>query len=606
MEAQIAFTVKSTADDQFAHAYDDPNTPADESVDGTCWDFMGRCTLRAAIEEAELMNQYPVLTITAVGTLLIDQSQPGFGLPDHSVLKGSNQGFAIQGNGSSVNLGLSNDCKVSGIRLKGGLYGMIVGGDDNRVGGTKPEDAVWVEGADQAGIFIAGNNNRIIGSVIGIDEFNLASPNHFGLFLTGSNNQIGGDSTQFANVISGNQIGIGVYTLNGTNYIQGNLIGTDVQGSHAVPNLVGIDNIGPELVIGGPNPAQANTISGNTQNGIILGDSARHVRVYGNRIGTNPTGSYAIPNGSGLSVAAGSTNCEISYNTIKFNTNNGVQLTGITGIESGNNKFVGNLIANNGHAGMTITGDTHDNVIGTGLTGPIEDPNIIKDNGDLGIIITLEAGVPQRNTIRRNSFENNNTVGIEIEEGQGNIAAPILTLYTDDGQGVATIEGVQSSIGAIIDAYAGVKNASGHYEGVEWLGQGTVGPNGNFAFFAQACVCDTIVATATDMLGNTSEFSEGLGMTTAVIEPGKELQVKVSPNPFRSLVEFSFTVREAGDVVLKVYDAMGKEMATVVKDHLQQGDYKMNWSPVDLGYTSYYYKLIMGNKIYSGEVIHLE
>ena len=49
---QLSMTVNSLADDEYSYPYDDPTTPEDESIDGICEDELGRCTIRAAIEES--------------------------------------------------------------------------------------------------------------------------------------------------------------------------------------------------------------------------------------------------------------------------------------------------------------------------------------------------------------------------------------------------------------------------------------------------------------------------------------------------------------------------------------------------------------------------
>src|SRR5262245_34670669 len=56
-QGAVHFYVNSTADDEFAYAWDDTLTPdVDESRDGICGDEKGRCTLRAAIMEAWNMS----------------------------------------------------------------------------------------------------------------------------------------------------------------------------------------------------------------------------------------------------------------------------------------------------------------------------------------------------------------------------------------------------------------------------------------------------------------------------------------------------------------------------------------------------------------------
>src|SRR5207237_8846993 len=51
---------------------------------------------------------------------------------------------------------------------------------------------------------------------------------------------------------------------------------------------------GPNTTIGGPNPGQGNVISGNRGDGIFVGAGGNVIQ--GNRVGTNPSGTAALPN----------------------------------------------------------------------------------------------------------------------------------------------------------------------------------------------------------------------------------------------------------------------------------------------------------------------
>src|SRR5581483_10090951 len=107
-------------------------------------------------------------------------------------------------------------------------------------------------------------------------------------------------------IISGNNF-FGIDIDNG-NLIQGNYIGTDKSGTHAVANGTGIA-VGSNNTIGGlattPGTGAGNVISGNTGFGLDLG--SQNV-VAGNLIGTTATGLAALGNSGGILGG--------SYNTI--------------------------------------------------------------------------------------------------------------------------------------------------------------------------------------------------------------------------------------------------------------------------------------------------
>lgn len=129
-------------------------------------------------------------------------------------------------------------------------------------------------------------------------------------FAFGGSLRIGGMLPAQRNLIAncGNSaIAVG----NGETLIEGNLIGTDASGERALPGMVS-GNAGivvssgggatPRLRIGGPTPASRNVISGHRNAGISLGgntgfDAYLGFEIHGNFIGTDWSGTRAIPNG---------------------------------------------------------------------------------------------------------------------------------------------------------------------------------------------------------------------------------------------------------------------------------------------------------------------
>jgi titin len=81
--------------------------------------------------------------------------------------------------------------------------------------------------------------------------------------------------------------------------VEGNRIGTDADGTSALPNSVGI-NISESAtnnMIGGTTSGSANLISGNVQSGVSISQQGTSNNVVeGNRIGTTADGTAALPN----------------------------------------------------------------------------------------------------------------------------------------------------------------------------------------------------------------------------------------------------------------------------------------------------------------------
>ncbi|MEM6805093.1 MAG: right-handed parallel beta-helix repeat-containing protein, partial [Bacteroidota bacterium] len=153
------------------------------------------------------------------------------------------------------------------------------------------------------GIVVRADNFRLRSSYIGTDPSGtIAQPNGSAISIqAGKGSIIGGDGANEGNLISGNSsvaiiLGLAASKVS----IQGNLIGTDITGSFAIPNFMGLDSDCDSLLLGGNSLLSRNIISGNT-NGAYLDGS--HYRVYNNYIGTDISGTFAIPNtGLGLFV----------------------------------------------------------------------------------------------------------------------------------------------------------------------------------------------------------------------------------------------------------------------------------------------------------------
>jgi hypothetical protein len=77
--------------------------------------------------------------------------------------------------------------------------------------------------------------------------------------------------------------------------IRSNLIGTDVNGTAAIPNGIGINGGGPGLVIGGTTSSQGNLVSGNAIGMNLFADG---MTVQGNFVGVDDSHLVPLPNTS--------------------------------------------------------------------------------------------------------------------------------------------------------------------------------------------------------------------------------------------------------------------------------------------------------------------
>ena len=184
---------------------------------------------------------------------------------------------------------------VTGRHGLGGDMGVPWGGEDTNGIVLGPPDATEPGGP---------MSNLISGNAVNVDATTgVVAGNLIGTDITGRNPIID-DSSQLgincvsasitrvlSNLISGNLAG-GVQAEGCL--VEGNRIGTDITGTRAVPNSDGIfweGTFGPEIV--------GNLISGNQGWGVRAPSRLSGGHVAGNLIGTDITGSKALPNGAG-------------------------------------------------------------------------------------------------------------------------------------------------------------------------------------------------------------------------------------------------------------------------------------------------------------------
>jgi photosystem II stability/assembly factor-like uncharacterized protein len=225
------------------------------------------------------------------------------------------------------------------------------------------------------GIWLSGNGGNIIqGNYVGIDATGtVARRNNGGIQITNgsSNNLIGGTTAAARNVISGNGFN-GIFVGGSGNQIQGNFIGTNGSGTAAIPNgIEGVNISGsPQFTnnVIGGTAAGAGNLISGNPTGVSLLSPGNTVQ--GNLIGTDVTGLKAVPNGRGISA--------------------GVANTVIGGLVPG----ARNIISGNNGDGVQIGGTgslLQGNFIGTDITGTVCLGN--GGNGSQGGTGTLIGGI---------------------------------------------------------------------------------------------------------------------------------------------------------------------------------------------------------------------
>jgi len=67
------------------------------------------------------------------------------------------------------------------------------------------------------------------------------------------------------------------------------------------------------------------------------------------------------------------------------------------------------------------------------------------------------------------------------------------------------------------------------------------------------------------------------------------------PNPFNPITKISYTIPQSGFVELKVYDALGNLVKSLVSEQKEAGSFDVEFNGANLSSGIYYYQLKAGN-----------
>jgi hypothetical protein len=342
-----------------------------------------------------LLSQLPDLTDNS-GTVINGFSQPGSSANTRPVFNATattpmNAVYGIVlGNAANIPVGLN----------------IVAGSKNNVIKGLVLQDfADNVLSIDDIAINIDGNNNQVLGCIIGVDATGLiaGTKTGIGIKITGNNNIIGDGTPAGANLISGFKTPdiciLIVGTATAANTISGNMIGLLKDGvtkTTAMTNSLGI------ALAAGANSVSGNVISGRGYGITIDGNwTSTANQIKGNIIGLQANGvSHVVGNIQNYGVyitdfgntIGGSTVAE--RNIISGNENSGIYLIGAgcsTNVVKGNyiglDKTGTTFVAGSTQDyGVYITSSASGNTIGGDALA--NEGNVISGNSSTGIYAT--------------------------------------------------------------------------------------------------------------------------------------------------------------------------------------------------------------------------
>jgi hypothetical protein len=432
--------------------------------------------------------------------------------------------------------------------------------DSNTIGGSGSAYNV-ISGNSLDGILLVNDatGNKILNNRIGTDPsaMKAISNSADGVFLLGSTEIAVKDvpqnttpSTISGNTIDGNIMGgnnqdgiqvFGAFAMDNT--FTGNWIGLTPGGTQIGNGADGVllNKAGPANTVGGTTSAARNIISDNAQAGVEITGSPLATQgtvVEGNDIGTDPSGTQAIGNGSsGVQIYGSSANtiggtAAGAGNVISGNAQAGIQIfnPGGTNIKADNNQILGNLIGinaagnaavRNGSDGVQILNGSNNTIGGSSSA----DRNVISGNAGNGVTIVQFPGLSASGNLVQGNFIGTDAGGT-ARAGLGN-----------QGSGVALIDGSANTIGGT----GGATLLNTQVPSGGWLGNSpgnVISGNGQWGVLMQ--VTGAFTGTKSAVEGNV------IGMDASGMSPLGNGQGGVFVNNFAGLVSASFLGQTIG------------------------------------------------------------
>lgn len=496
-----------------------------------------------------------------------------------------------------------------GIEILSGPY-------HNTIGGSTASERNIFSGNNHVGIRVVNSNSNMIkGNYVGLNRTgDGAVKNYDGISIEGTSkyNLIGGYTAAERNYVSGNDAyGIPLFgTGCDYNIIVGNFVGTDITGKDSIPNTYGVlfDDGASYNRLGGRITGAGNLLSGNSAYGVFLyNPGTQYDTVVGNLIGTDISGTLPLPNSNGMVIDGPSFKHYVDSNLVSANRQNGIDIH-VAGSDSNvviRNKIgtdiSGTLALGNALDGIRIGEGPRYNMIGLSGKG-----NIIANNGGNGITVMTSAEL--YNTFSENSIYNNAALGIDLfpagvtmndagdaDTGPNDLMNfPVLQNVSFNAiSGVTSISGIiDYSVnggpnGIKIELFKSDNNATGYGEGKEFIGSAIANGSGNWSF---NCSClspaDMITSTATDLKGNTSEFSLNSSIVLEVNNISLDTELLLYPNPAGSLFTIEFPDTKFKNSDYQIMNVFGQ---IVMTGHLKEikNNVEINFLPAGV----YYLKL---------------
>jgi hypothetical protein len=200
-----------------------------------------------------------------------------------------------------------------------------------------------------------------------------------------------------------------------------------------------------------------------------------------------------------------------------------------------------------------------------------------------------------------NYFNGNSTVKESIHQLL-DMGDPSQVTYSDVPKQltVTTTQSASSSSSFTINVKSGGVNIEQALVGVSQDNvlkvSGYTGADGNYTFDGTAITMGSplqITVTGRNLIAYQNSVITSIGTTSEI--PAEFALQQNYPNPFNPVTNIKFSIPQSSFVTLKVYDLLGKEVASLISSDMNPGVYNFNFDASQLTSGVYFYKLTAGS-----------
>ena len=93
------------------------------------------------------------------------------------------------------------------------------------------------------------------------------------------------------------------------------------------------------------------------------------------------------------------------------------------------------------------------------------------------------------------------------------------------------------------------------------------------------------------------------GVNNGTVNPSEYELSQNYPNPFNPVTVINYQIPRSGNVKLSIYDALGKEVNTLVNETQNPGNYQIEWNAAAFPSGAYFYTLEAGSFVSNKKMI---